>query len=223
MAILKLEILGKNTVGVYLTANNQFVLYPTNLQERILKKLKSVFQVPLYPLTINNSNLLGVYTTSNKYGIIVPEIIRDDELEKLKSHVGNGFRQGTIQSLDNAYGNLIVCNDKGAIISSLLKEKREKIEDILNVETVVYNFAGTLLPGSIAIANNQGCLVHPLARDDEIEYISSVLRVETDVSTVNRGVPYLNSGTVVNDKTGVFGKDSTGPEMMRLTNVLKIQ
>ncbi|MGV9173388.1 MAG: translation initiation factor IF-6, partial [Promethearchaeia archaeon] len=191
MAILKLEILGKNTVGVFLTANNKYVLYPTNLQERFLKRLKSVFEVPLYPMTVNNSNLLGVYTASNKHGIIVPEIIRDDELEKLKNHLGNGAEIGTVKSLDNAYGNLIVCNDKGAIISSLLKDERKVIEDILNVETVVYEFAGTYLSGSVAIANNNGCLVHPLARDDEIEYISTILRVETDVSTVNRGIPYL--------------------------------
>lgn len=223
MAIIKFEILGRNTVGVFLEANNKFVLYPSNLQENILRKLRPVFEVPLYPLTINNSNLIGVYTASNKFGIILPEIMRDDEFEMLKSYVSeDGISQAKMKALDNAYGNLILCNDKGAIISSLLKDKREEIEEILKVETVVYDFAGTVLPGSVGIANNHGCLVHPLARDDEIDYISSVLKVETDVSTVNRGIPYLSSGVIVNDRAGIFGRDSTGPEMMRLTNVLNI-
>jgi translation initiation factor 6 len=224
MAIIKLEILGRNTVGVFLEANNKFVLYPSNLPENTLRKLRPVFEVPLHPLTINNSNLIGVYTASNKFGIILPEIMRDDELEKLKSYISkDGISHAKMKALDNAFGNLILCNDKGAIISSLLKEKREEIEQILKVETVVYDFAGTVLPGSVGVANNNGCLVHPLSRDDEIDYISSVLKVETDVSTVNRGIPYLSSGVIVNDRAGVFGKDSTGPEMMRLTNVLNIR
>jgi translation initiation factor 6 len=154
--------------------------------------------------------------------MVIPNIIKDDELEKLKSYFDDSYQFGVLKSLDNAYGNLILRNDKGAIISSLLREYRKEIEDILNVETVVYDFAGTYLPGSVSIANNNGCLVHPLATDEEIEYISSILKVETDVSTINRGLPYLSGGAIVNDKSGIFGQDSTGPEMMRLTNILKI-
>ena len=205
-----------------MTANNSYVLYPHLLLKPILKKFKSVFDDPLYPLTLNNSNLLGIYTASNKYGIIIPNIIKEDELNLLKSYVG-GSQIGILKSIDNAFGNLILCNDKGAIISSFLKDYMKQIEDILNVETEVFEFAGSFLPGSISIVNNNGCLVHPLANDDEIEKITSILKVEdTDVSTINRGIPYLNAGAIVNDKSGIFGLDSTGPELMRLTSVLKL-
>ncbi len=205
-----------------MTANNSYVLYPHLLLKPILKKFKSVFDEPLYPLTLNNSNLLGIYTASNKYGIIIPNIIKEDELNLLKSYVG-GAQIGILKSIDNAFGNLILCNDKGAIISSFLKDYMKQIEDILNVETEVFEFAGSFLPGSISIVNNNGCLVHPLANDDEIEKITSILKVkDTDVSTINRGIPYLSAGAIVNDKSGIFGLDSTGPELMRLTSVLKL-
>ena len=42
------------------------------------------------------------------------------------------------------------------------------------------------------------------------------------MSTVNRGVPYLSSGAIVNDMSGIFGIDCTGPEMMRITSVLRL-
>jgi translation initiation factor 6 len=104
-----------------------------------------------------------------------------------------------------------------------LEDYKTDIEDILNVETVIYDFADYYLPGSISLANNHGCLVHPLSTDEEIEFISSILKVdEVDVSTVNRGVPYLSSGAIVNDKSGIFGIDCTGPEMMRITSVLRL-
>ena len=223
MSIIKSQIFGGSLIGVYLTANNSYVLYPHLLLKPLLKKFKSVFNEPLYPMTINNSNLLGIYTASNKYGIIVPHIIKDEEFNLLKSYVGNSAQIGIIKSIDNAFGNLILCNDKGAIISSFLKDYIKQIEDILNIETEIFEFAESYLPGSISIANNNGCLVHPLANDDEIEKITSILKVnETDVSTINRGIPYLSAGAIVNDKNGIFGADSTGPELMRLTSVLKL-
>lgn len=223
MSILKSQVFGGSLIGVYLVADNEYVLYPPTLLTPFLKKFRKVFDVPFYSLTINNSKLLGIYLISNRYGIIVPHIIRDDEFEKLKSQVNNSIQISQLKSIDNAFGNLILCNDKGAIISSLLKDYKKEIEDTLNVETEVFEFAGSYLPGSISLANNNGCLVHPLANDDEIERITSILKVdETDVSTINRGVPYLSAGAIVNDKSGIFGSYSTGPELMRLTSILKL-
>ena len=224
MTILKYQIFGGNSVGVYLAVNNSYGLYPSTLITPTIEKIKSAFSEPFFPITINNSNLIGVYTASNKYGIIVPHITREDELQKLKMYtkdINGDYQIGVLKSLDNAFGNLIVCNDKGAIISSFLKEYKNIIEDTLNVETVVYEYVDLNLPGSISVANNKGCLVHPLTTDEEIEVISNILKVnEIDVSTVNRGIPYLASGAVVNDQSGIFGHACTGPEMMRLTNVL---
>ena len=226
MTILKYQIFGRNSIGVYLAVNNIFGLYPSTLIKSAVEKIKSVFTEPLYPFSINNSNLIGVYTASNKNGIIVPHIIRDDELNNLKQYSqenNKDYNIGVFKSLDNAFGNLIVCNDKGAIISSFLKDYKKKVEEILGVETIVYEFANNFLPGSISLANNNGCLVHPLTKDGEIEQINSILKVkETDVSTVNRGIPYISSGAIVNDRSGIFGLECTGPEMMRLTNVLNL-
>lgn len=224
MSILKYQIFGRNTVGVYLEINNLYGLYPPTLLKNTLNEFKKIFTEPLFPLSINNSPLIGVYISSNKNGIIVPHIIRDDELESLKSivkSVDQSINIGILDSIDNAYGNLILSNDKGAIISSFLKDYRETIEDILNVETVIYEFADLNLPGSTALANNNGCVIHPLSTDDDVEYIRSILKVdEVDVSTVNRGIPYISSGVAANDNSGIFGAVCTGPEMMRLTDVL---
>ncbi len=226
MAILRSQVFGHSLIGVYLAANNSYILYPPTLLKPLFKKYRNIFTEPFFPLTINNSNLLGVYTASNKYGIIIPYIIKDEELEKLEEFLKEKSKSSQVcvlKSIDNAFGNLILCNDKGAIISSFLKDYREEIENTLNVETVVYEFANNYLPGSISLANNKGCVVHPLSTDEQIDYITSILKVdEVDVSTVNRGVPYLSSGAIVNDKSGIFGNDCTGPELIRITSVLQL-
>lgn len=224
MTILKYQLFGKNSIGVYLTVNNLFGLYPSTLFDFAVKKIKNTFKQPFFPSSINNSTLLGVYAISNSHGIVLPHIIRDDELNRLRSYsqnFGKDYQIGVIKSIDNAYGNLILCNDKGAIISSLLKDYKQEIENILNVNTEIFEFANNYLPGSIGLVNNNGCVVHPLTSDEEVEQISSILKVnEVDVSTVNRGIPYLSSGASVNDYSGIFGLNCTGPEMMRMTSIL---
>lgn len=223
MTILKAQVFGGSLIGIYLVANNSYLLYPPTILEATYEKFKTVFDIPFFPITINNSSLLGAYTASNKYGIVVPNLIKDDELQKLNSYIGNSAQIGVLNSIDNAFGNLIRVNDKAAIISPLLGKHKKQIEDILNVESIVYEFANCYLPGSISLANNKGCVVHPLSTDEEIEYIASILKVDDiDVSTINRGIPYISSGAIVNDKSGIFGLDSTGPEMQRLTTILKI-
>ena len=226
MTILMTNIFGQNSVGVYMAVNNVFGLLPSTILRPTEEKIKDVFRQPMFELTINNSNLLGVYTASNKNGIIVPHIIRDDELDSLRMNIKNidsSYQIGILKSLDNAFGNLVLCNDKGAIISSFLKEYKEEIQDILGVETTVFEFADNYLPGSIAIANNRGCVIHPLSNDSDVEMIGELLKVdEVDVSTVNRGIPYISSGALVNDEGGIFGLNCTGPEMQRMTLVLDL-
>jgi len=187
MTILKYQVFGGNSVGVYLAVNNSYGLYPPTLIAPTIEKIKSAFSEPFFPISINNSSLIGVYTASNKNGIIVPHIIREEELQNLKTYTTNinsDYQIGVLKSKDNAFGNLILCNDQGAIISSFLKEYKNVIEDILKVETIVYEYVDMNLPGSI--------------------------------------LPYLSSGAVVNDQSGIFGHRCTGPEMMRLTNVLML-
>ena len=127
MTILKYQVFGGNSVGVYLAVNNLYGLYPPTLIAPTIEKIKGTFSEPFFPISINNSNLIGVYTASNKNGIIVPHIIREEELQNLKTYtksLNSDYQIGVLNSLDNAFGNLIVCNDKGAIISSFLKDYR---------------------------------------------------------------------------------------------------
>ena len=54
MTILKYQIFGKNSVGVYLAVNNSFGLYPSTLLKAAVEKIKGVFKEPIYPISINN-------------------------------------------------------------------------------------------------------------------------------------------------------------------------
>ena len=223
---VKLESLfGSPSLGVYMVGNNEFVLIPKNVQDDKIHSLKSAFpkNFPIYKFMFNQSALLGSYIIMNSNGILLPSLILDEELEELKSITKNNHLNISIlETRDNALGNLILCNNKGAIITKNLTKHIKEIQNTLDVEVMVLDYAGNNLPGSSGIANNHGCCVHPMVSDREAEMIEEILKVPVDVSTINMGNPFIRSGALVNDMGGIFGVNSSGPELMRLSMLLKL-
>ena len=51
--------------------------------------------------------------------------------------------------------------------------------------------------------------------------VTQTLKVEDGgVTTINRGIPYVKIGLVANSGGAICGKTTTGPELMRIKNVL---
>ncbi|MCP4760873.1 MAG: translation initiation factor IF-6 [archaeon] len=227
MGIIKESIFGSNSIGVYIAINNDFLLVPKNADQEKINSIKKAFpeNFPVNYMSLNQSALLGSYIALNSKGILLPTLILESEINQLKSfikNIGLDLNITEIDSKDNALGNLILCNNKGAVISKELTPNVKIIQESLDVEVLILDYAGNRLPGSAGVTNSSGCCVHPMISDEEAEMISDILKVPVDVSTINMGDPFLRGGTIVNDYGGVFGKDSSGPELMRLTNMLKL-
>jgi len=222
--ILKEAIYGNQEVGTYLALNNDYFLYPQRINPKIVEFIKQTRpDIVTIETFIAGSPVIGSFVAMNSYGMIVPDLITDDELELLQRNTKKEFQITSISLEDNAFGNLILCNDKGAIISPKLEEARDIIEKALKVPTRVLRFADSDLAGSCGLANNSGVLVHPMITEEEAAIIEKTLKVEIDVSTVNLGSPYLGGGAVVNDSIAIFGQDSTGPELQRIMEILDLE
>ena len=65
-------------------------------------------------------------------------------------------------------------------------------------------------------------MVHPMATEKELEWISGGLKVHSDIGTVNRGVPYVSTGILVNSKGCVTGEETTGPELVRISQTFAL-
>ena len=224
MPILKEAIYGNQEVGTYLALNNDYFLYPQKINPKIVEFIKQVRpDIVTIETFIAGSPVIGSFVAMNSYGMIVPDLITDDELEILQKNTKKEFQITSISVEDNAFGNLVLCNDKGAIISPKLEEARDIIEKALKVPTRVLRFADSDLAGSCGLANNSGVLVHPMITEEEAAIIEKILKVEIDVSTVNCGSPYLGGGAIVNDSIAIFGQDSTGPELQRIMEILDLE
>lgn len=223
---VKLESLfGNAAIGPYLSINNDFLLVPKITPEETFNSIKFAFSddFPIYRVMCNQSALLGSYIVMNSAGILVPSLMLEEEIDELKLLINNSdMNISVIESKDNAFGNLILCNNKGAIISRSLVKNISTIQDSLDVEVMILEYAGNRLPGSSGVANNFGCCVHPLVTDEDAELISDILKVPIDVCTINMGNPFIRSGAVVNDSGAIFGSHCSGSELMRLSMMLKL-
>jgi translation initiation factor 6 len=108
-------------------------------------------------------------------------------------------------------------------VSPLFKNELDKqIGDVLGVEAHTMSVADFNQTGSIVVPTNNGAAVHPKATEEEVEIISSVLKVEVEPLTINGGIPYLSSGIVWNSKSLIVGSLTTGPELIMLSRAFKM-
>ena len=128
-----------------------------------------------------------------------------------------------METKKTAYGNLVLANDKGAVVDPRFKDAEiKRIADTLGVEAVSGEIAGLHYVGSLATATNKGVLAHPLLTVEEKKILEEVLKVPVDVGTINCGIPYVGTGLLGNKHAAVAGSMTTGPEMFIIGNALDV-
>ncbi len=203
---------GEPNIGFYATITPSQAIYPPDF------KRKDFFDADYAETHIARTRLVGLFTAGNSNCILVPDTVTDREISKLEDSQVNFH---VLESRENALGNMILANDKGAVISDKLSEHKEEIEDALEVPVEIGKVAGLPNPGVCGAANAHGVLLHREATEEEAEKIRDALKVEdVDIGTVNLGSPYIGSGLIGNDENLLLGEDTTGPEIGRIDRTM---
>ncbi|OYT53405.1 MAG: translation initiation factor 6, partial [Candidatus Hecatellales archaeon ex4484_218] len=133
MTVLRFNILGSPNIGVFSLATDKFAIFPVGLTQRKIERIKNVLKVEVVCLDLAESKLIGVLAEANSNGIILPFYVSDEEVDFLKKNLGINVER--IESKKTAFGNLVLANDQGALVSPILSKKEvKKIEDVLGVE-----------------------------------------------------------------------------------------
>ena len=217
MTISTGDILGNSQVGVYLSVIGNNLFYPTSLDKPAIQEIEQAFDLEMNPILIGGSSLLGSLIVGNSKGIAVADIATEEDLDVLSSF-------GEIVILEsgvNAAGNLVECNDYGAVVSkSIPTPGVELIGEVLGVKTARTRVAGQDTVGSLLVANNKGILSHPDVTSSEVKVIESVMKVPIMVGTVCFGSPYVGAGICASNNGALAGRDTTGPELNRIEDAL---
>ena len=221
MTVFLSSIVGSASIGVYSLATENIVMVPRMVPLEKAQEFADWLKVKLAYTSISGSVLAGSLVCANSTGMLVSHAIREEELAAIKS-----VFEGNITVMDSkktAYGNLILTNDKGAVVDPRFKETEiKKISKALGVDVVPTEIAGLPYVGSLAVATNKGVLAHPLLKDEERKILENMFKVPVDVGTVNCGVPYVGTGLLANSHAAVAGSMTTGPEMFIIGNALDV-
>ncbi len=220
MGIYKYNIYRTPNIGIFLKTNDKLLLVPKGLAYTKVNNLVSLLNVKYLAISIANTRLLGPLIAMNNNSILVPRIIEDVELDELKS---TGLDVIILNTLETSLGNLIVMNDRCAIISTRLsKDIADEIKDRLSIEVVQMQFGDYYQVGSMIVATNKGAAVHPIVNDKDVKFLASVLHVHVEPATVNNGIPFIASGVVANSNNVIVGSLTTGPELVMLSRAFSV-
>jgi translation initiation factor 6 len=203
---------------MYGFATDKYCFLGANVQQSLLQRVRKTLKTEIISSTISGTELTGLFAMGNSNGIILSKIIEDYEVKKLKE---NGLNLKVINSNETALGNLILCNDKGCLISGSLKKFQKEISDVLGCEVEIGKIANLDIVGSCGIASNIGCLCHREAREKELKKIEEILKVKVDVGSVTYGTPYVRSGIIVNSNGVLVSDPTTGAEIGRIGEVFE--
>jgi translation initiation factor 6 len=215
------SIVGSASIGVYSLVTEKIAVIPRMVPQKKAQELADWLGTKLAYTSISGSVLAGALACANSNGIVLPNSIRDEELTQIKTVFKGNI--AIMETKKTAYGNLVLANDKGAVIDPRFKAPEIKqISETLGVETIPTEIAGLPYVGSLAVATNKGLLAHPLLKDEERKLLENVFKVPVDVGTINCGIPYVGTGLIANSHAAVAGSMTTGPEMFIIGNVLDV-
>lgn len=218
-----LYALGTPSIGVFISANDEFALLPDWAPDKVEQALRRNLEVEVVRASIGGSSLLGILCVMNSKGLLLGNLVKVEEVDRIRRAIGGASVVEVLDEVrENALGNLILANDKAAIVSPLIPPSvQSKISDVLDVEVVPMKLGGSNLVGALSVATNRGALLSPLLSDEEVNAVLSILKTtKGGIGTVNRGNLFVKSGIVANSKGALVGFETTGVEMLRVQSSL---
>ena len=224
MTLLQKDLFNSPYCGVFCATNDLLTLIPPGIPEDDMEAISEALGTSIEVVTIGGSSVLGTLVAMNNKGILVSNLVTTLELEKLEKISSSlGLNLGILFERSNAIGNNFLLNDQGGFcnerLSSQSKTDSEKIFEI-NIESRSLNEMDTL--GMIGCVNNNGGLCHPEISEAERAIMEKILKVPVMEGTVNFGMPLVGAGVISSSKGAVCGRQSTGVELGRVEEALKL-
>ncbi len=219
MGVAQVDINGNSYIGIFCATNDDIVFIPKDIQKKVTNKIIETLDLEGVQISIAGSRLIGSLMAINSNGAIVSNFIETSELLILKKYVNVSVLDEKL----NAVGNNILTNDHGALVhKDFSKKSITQIEDTLGVEVNRGTIAGIKTIGTTAVITNYGGLCHPKVKDEEVEFMKSLFKIDLVRGTANYGIPMVGACVIANSKGAVTGTTTSGIELGRIEDGLNL-
>ncbi|MBS3068627.1 translation initiation factor IF-6 [Candidatus Micrarchaeota archaeon] len=209
---------GNPWIGMFIKTNDETTFVPLDTPDKLVKKISENLKTNVVRVSISDSNLLGIYIAMNSNGVVLPNVATAAEISAVKE---TGLNVYISKDKNNALGNNLLLNDKGALINSnISKEEIKNIQDTLGIEIFEGKIANYSTVGSACIANNDGFLAHFNTSESELDDIKKKLKINGLKGSINMGVGFISYGVIHNKNGYLAGELSSGFELGRVEEAL---
>ena len=224
MALLQKDLFNSPYSGVFCATNDLVTLVPPGIPEDDMEAISEALGTKVEVITIGGSSVLGTLIAMNNKGVLVSNLITSLELEKLEEITATlALNLGVLSERSNAIGNNFLLNDSGGFCNERLsKQSKVEAEKIFEIAITSQSLNGMDTLGMIGSVNTKGGLCHPEISDNEKEVMEKVLKVPVMEGTVNFGMPLVGAGVISSSKGAICGRQSTGVELGRVEEALKL-
>lgn len=221
MNIQKLTLFGNDNIGVYIFTNDKYTIIPKGLSEQEIKIIEETLGTEVIITEVVRTSLIGVFVAGNNDVILLPKIATDDEIKIIRENAKD-CRVEVLDIKPTALGNIILMNDNAALLyNDLTVEEEQRIRKAIELDNIKRGtIANIITVGSAGVVTDKGGLIHVDAKDEEVEGLSKLFKVNIDIGTVNLGNPFVRSGLIANVKGILVGSSTTGPEILRIQKAL---
>ncbi len=172
MGIYQTEFFGSSTLGLLSIATENICYVPHEIKDKQFENIEKHLEVGIKKINLYNSYLLGLFGVANTKHIFLPSVVPEHETKNLSKEVLK------LQSVFNTLGNLILCNDKGIILSPYLEGKADYLKEKIGLKVEFSYIAGLPFPGILGLVTNKGGLVSKNCKDEELEKLEKTLDIE---------------------------------------------
>ncbi|MEM5804892.1 MAG: translation initiation factor IF-6 [Candidatus Aenigmatarchaeota archaeon] len=218
MRFARIDFGSDPNIGLYGWATDSYCLVGAEPSAKLKDRMEKVLGVEVRRSFIAGTELAAIFAAGNSNGMVLSKLVEKHELAALK-RAFTDMNFMILPSKETAVGNMILCNDRAALVSRRLKKHAKKISDCLGVPVEAGELAGMEVVGSAALATNRGCLCSPMVKEEELKRLEEILKVRVDVGTANFGSPFVKAGLIVNSSGLLASELSTGPELGRAMEV----
>lgn len=224
MALLQRDLFNSPYSGVFCTTNDVLTLVPPGIPKDDLESISEALGTKVEVITIGGSRVVGTLVAMNSKGILVSNLATSREAKKLEKIISNlDLQLGVLPERSNAIGNNFLVNDNGGFCNERLSAKtKELAENVLGIDITSKSLNNMDTLGMVGCVTNKGGLCHPDTSAQEREIMEKVLGVSIMEGTVNFGMPLVGAGIVASSKGAVCGRQSTGVELGRVEEALKL-
>lgn len=169
---------------------------------------------------LGNSTLTGLFSAMNSNAVLVPSFAEPEEVKKIEKDLGVNVCK--IDDRFSAVKNNVILTDKACILNeNMSRGEQKKIGDAVGVEVFASKISGLSVVGSVNVATNKGLLAYNHASEQELLWLSKVLKVKVRRGTCNFGTVANSLGIVANSNGAVVGSISSGYELGNILSALE--